>query len=183
MSAPYDLGPMPSDRRMTTIDERLVAAPLAIIFALAADVERWPALLPHYRFVHMLERRSDGGGLVEMSANRDFGPLPWPTWWTSTMSVSSPRGAALPSIRFRHVRGITTGMDVEWSFAPHDAGTQVRIVHAWNGPPWPMIGEMAARAVIGPLFVHGIATRTLAGLARVAERTMTHDSPTEVASG
>ena len=183
MSTPYALGPMPTASRMTTIDERLVAAPLEVVFVLAVEVERWPALLPHYRFVRMLERRSDGGGLVEMSANRDFGPFPWPTWWTSMMSVSRPEHARSPSIRFRHVRGITTGMEVEWSFASSHAGTHVRIVHAWNGPPWPMIGDVAARVVIGPVFVHGIAKRTLAGLAHAAERTMTHDSSTEVASG
>ena len=35
---------------------------------------------------------------------------------------------------------------------------------------WPLIGVFAATAVIGPVFIHGIASRTLAGLARVAER-------------
>lgn len=169
MTAPYELGPMPLDRRMTTIDERLVAAPLPVIFDLAADVERWPARLTHYRFVRMLERRDDGGGLVEMSATREFGPLPWPTWWTSMMTVARPGRTAEPAVRFRHVRGITAGMDVEWSFDAVGGGTLVRIVHVWNGPPWPVIGDVAARAVIGPVFVHGIATRTLAGLARAAE--------------
>ena len=43
------------------------------IFRLAAEVERWPALLPHYRYVRFIERRSDGGGIVDMSANRPFG--------------------------------------------------------------------------------------------------------------
>jgi hypothetical protein len=74
-----------------------------------------------------------------------------------------------PSIRFHHVRGITTGMDVEWTFADVGGATRVRIVHAWNGPRWPLIGPAAAKSVIGPLFVHGIASRTLAGLARAAE--------------
>ncbi|CAN5714791.1 hypothetical protein BH23GEM1_BH23GEM1_07820 [soil metagenome] len=46
----------------------------------------------------------------------------------------------------------------------------MRIVHAWDGPRWPLIGVYAAQVVIGPVFVHGIASRTLAGLARVAER-------------
>jgi coenzyme Q-binding protein COQ10 len=169
MTAPDALGPMPLDRGMTTVDELLVDAPLPIIFELAADVERWPARLRHYRFVRMLERREDGGGLVEMSANRDFGPLPWPTWWTSIMTVTRPGTPAVPRVRFRHVRGITTGMDVEWSFESVAGGTLVRIVHVWNGPPWPVIGGVAARAVIGPVFVHGIAARTLAGLARAAE--------------
>lgn len=75
-----------------------------------------------------------------------------------------------PSIRFRHVGGITKGMDVEWTFDERSDGTLVRIVHAWDGPSWPAIGVFAATHVIGPVFVHGIASRTLAGLARVAER-------------
>jgi hypothetical protein len=173
--APHALGAMPSDRRMTTIDERLVRAPLDVIFELAAEVERWPAHLPHYRFVRFTERRDDGGGTVEMSANRPFGFVDWPTWWTSLMSVTRPgpsaaSDAAAPSIRFRHIAGVTTGMDVEWSFQAVDGGTFVRIVHVWNGPPVPLLGIAAARGVIGPVFVHGIAARTLAGLAHAAER-------------
>ena len=57
---PLELGSMPVSTEMTTVDERLVRAPLTRIFSLAADVERWPALLPHYRFVRFVERRSDG---------------------------------------------------------------------------------------------------------------------------
>jgi hypothetical protein len=106
-----------------------------------------------------------------MSANRPFGNANWPTMWTSLMSVTAPGGAAPPAIRFRHVRGVTAGLDVEWTFVPVENGTLVRIVHVWNGPSWPLIGELAARGLIGPVFVHGIASRTLAGLARAAERT------------
>jgi hypothetical protein len=157
---------------MRTVDERLVRAPVESIFSLAADVLQWPLHLSHYRFVRFLERQSDGGGTVEMSANRPFGGLNWPTFWTSLMSVTPP-GSALnappPSIRFRHVRGVTSGMDVEWTFDTVPGGTLVRIVHVWNGPRWPLIGDVAARGVIGPVFVHGIAQRTLAGLARAAE--------------
>jgi hypothetical protein len=85
-----------------------------------------------------------------------------------------------PAVRFRHVGGVTTGMDVEWSFTPVAApggalATRVRIVHAWDGPRWPLIGIFAATSVIGPVFVHGIAERTLAGLARVAERAGARD--------
>jgi ribosome-associated toxin RatA of RatAB toxin-antitoxin module len=161
---------MPVGRQMTQVDERLVAAPLERIFRLAAEVERWPALLPHYRFVRFRERRSDGGGVVEMSASRPFGVLRWPTWWTSTMRVHPPGGPVPPSIRFTHIDGVTTGMDVEWSFQATDGGTLVRIVHVWDGPAWPAGSSSAATLVIGPVFVHGIASRTLAGLAAYAER-------------
>jgi len=183
MSAPHALGPMPTDRRMRTVDERLVRAPLTTIFSLAADVLQWPLHLAHYRFVRFHERRSDGGGTVEMSANRPFGAVSWPTFWTSLMSIVPPGAAAPPSIRFRHIRGVTTGMDVEWTFEHAVDGTLVRIVHVWNGPPWPLIGDVAARGVIGPVFVHGIAQRTLAGLARAAERLTDETSRGEVASG
>lgn len=167
---PFDLGPMPTGRQMTTVDEQLVRAPLLSIFNLAADVERWPAILKHYRFVRFVERRRDGGGIVDMSANRPFGLVQWPTWWRSKMQVTRPSANSAASIRFAHVEGVTSGMDVEWTFEEVAGGTHVRIVHLWDGPPIPVVGTSAATMVIGPVFIHGIATRTLAGLAAHAER-------------
>ncbi|HVX41945.1 MAG TPA: SRPBCC family protein [Gemmatimonadaceae bacterium] len=182
MTEPHALGPMPTGWRMTTVDERLVRAPLDVIFRLAAEVEHWPVHLPHYRYVRFHDRRADGGGLVAMSANRPFGVLRWPTWWTSLMSVTEP-GAPRPAIRFRHVGGVTTGMEVEWTFDVREpAATLVRIVHVWNGPPWPLIGSLAARGIIGPVFVHGIAWRTLAGLAHAAERSAASSISTKAES-
>ena len=167
-SAP--LGPMPMDRLVRTVDELLVQAPVASIFELAADVERWPAHLSHYRYVRFTDGDQNGVRVVEMSANRPFGPVDWPTWWTSRMSVVDPTASPRPAVRFTHVAGVTKGMEVEWTFESTRNGTLVRIVHVWNGPAWPMIGELSARYVIAPVFVHGIASLTLAGLARVAER-------------
>lgn len=170
LQPPYELGPVPMARRLITIDEQLVRAPMSRIFEIARLVEHWPAYLSHYRFVRFRSRATDGGGLVEMAANRPFGPIGWPTWWLSEMSVDHDT----PLIRFKHVGGITTRMDVAWEFKAVDGGTHVRIVHTWEGPRWPIIGPFAATAVIGPVFVHGIASRTLAGLAKAAER---NDSP------
>ncbi|MFI5235515.1 MAG: type II toxin-antitoxin system RatA family toxin [Gemmatimonadales bacterium] len=149
---------------MRTVDTRTIDAPVAEVFAAAREVERWPEWLPHYRWVRMLERRIDGG-MVEMAAWRPFPGFRWPTWWVSEMWVDS----AKPAVRYRHVRGITKGMDVEWRFARQDGGTAVTIVHEWTGPGWPLIGRGAAAWVIGPVFVHGIASRTLAGIARHLE--------------
>ena len=171
LSRPFDLGLLPLGRPMETVDEQLVRAPLRPLFELASKVENWPSHLPHYRYVRFRERRTDGGGLVEMSADRPFQlsgtrRINWPTWWLSQMAVDSEK----PAIRFRHVGGITKGMDVEWTFAPTRGGTHVRIVHVWDGPRVPLLGMWAAMFVIGPVFIHGIASRTLAGLAAVAER-------------
>jgi ribosome-associated toxin RatA of RatAB toxin-antitoxin module len=175
LARPFDLGPMPLGSPMETVDEQFVRSPITTLFELVSQVEKWPSHLPHYRYVRFRQRRADGGGLVEMSAYRPFhfidtsrGPLNfnWPTRWLSEMAVDKER----PAIRFRHVGGITKGMDVEWTFGPAAGGTHVRIVHLWDGPRIPVVGTLAATFVIGPVFVHGIASRTLAGLAAVAER-------------
>jgi coenzyme Q-binding protein COQ10 len=150
---------------MRTVDTTRIAAPLERVFRAAESVERWPELLPHYRWVRMLERRPDGG-VVEMAAWRPFGPVGYPTWWVSEMRVDR----AATAVYYRHVRGITTGMDVVWQLERDGDGTAVSIVHEWNGPRWPLVGGAAASWVIGPVFIHGIASRTLAGIKRAVER-------------
>jgi uncharacterized membrane protein len=150
---------------MVTVDTVVIRAPVDRVLDAAADVERWPRILAHYRWVRFLERRN-GGSTVEMAAWRPFGVFRFPAWWVSEMTVDRPAR----EIRYRHVRGITTGMDVVWRLTEQPAGVDVTIVHEWAGPAWPLIGSLAARLVIGPVFIHGIATRTLAGLKRLLER-------------
>jgi ribosome-associated toxin RatA of RatAB toxin-antitoxin module len=150
---------------MRTVDTLWIDAPPERVFGHASDVERWPDILPHYRWVRFLEPRDDGTVVVEMAAYRPFGPLNWPTWWKSEMWVTPDRR----EVRYRHVAGVTRGMDVLWTVAPESAGSRATIVHEWTGPQWPLIGGMAANWVIGPVFVSGIASRTLAGIGRAAE--------------
>jgi hypothetical protein len=174
LAAPFDLGPMPDGCAMEEVDSEYVHVAPRLMFELARDVEHWPKYLSHYRFVKFREKRSDGGGIVEMSAYRpfevrgggvrDLAPIKWPTWWLSEMAVDE----TAPAVRFRHIGGITKGMEVKWTFTPAPNGVHVRIVHVWDGPPWPVVGEFAAVWIIGPIFIHGIASRTLAGLANVA---------------
>ena len=153
--------------------EQFARAPAERVFEIVADVEGWARLLRHYRYVRF-RLRQGAGGIVEMSANRPFvaGLVRWPTWWVSLMEVQQ-RDGVHPAIRFRHIEGITTGMEVEWSFETVTGGTHVTVLHLWNGPSWPVIGGITARLVIGPIFVHGIASRTLAGLALAAEQSET----------
>lgn len=131
---------------------------------MAADVERWPEFLAHYRWVRMHERR-DHGGRVEMAAWRPFGALRYPTWWLSEMEIDE----TTLEIRYRHIGGITRGMDVVWRLELKEGQVEVTIVHEWAGPTWPLLGRIAADWVIGPVFIHGIASRTLAGVKRKAE--------------
>jgi ribosome-associated toxin RatA of RatAB toxin-antitoxin module len=149
---------------MRTVDRTRIAAPFDRVFTAASTVTRWPDMLPHYRWVRLLDE-----GLVEMAAWRPFGLVKYPTWWVSEMTINRPAG----EIRYRHVRGITRGMDVVWKLVENGGGSggavDVEIVHTWDGPRWPLIGRLAANLVIGPIFIHGIASRTLAGIKHAAE--------------
>ena len=102
---------------MRTVDRSRMRAPVERVSSGRAPT--WSAgrsCSRHYRWVRMLERGADGG-VVEMAAWRPFGPLKYPTWWVSEMRVDR----ATPAVHYRHVRGITTGMDVVWRLQPPTA--------------------------------------------------------------
>ncbi len=137
-----------------------IAAPASVIYTFAAEVERWPEILPHYRWVTVLER--DGNRkLVAMAASRDGIPVSWQALQTLD--------AETPAIFFRHVRGVTKGMDVEWRFEAHEGGTTVTILHQLD-LRWPLIGNFVAEQIIGPYFVSNIAGKTLRHIKALAER-------------
>lgn len=148
---------------MRTVDEAQVGADPDSVFAVAADVLRWPDILPHYRWVRLVSGTCEEG-VVEMAAYRPFGVFNWPTWWRSEMRMD----AARREVRYRHIAGITSGMDVLWRVTERNGGSHILLTHDWTGPSWPLIRRPAAEWVIGPVFVHGIASRTIAGVARAA---------------
>jgi uncharacterized membrane protein len=143
------------------------------IYPVAAAVERWPELLPHYRWVRVL-RAYAGCRLVEMAAHRDGIPV---RWW-----AEQRLDPAVPRITFEHVRGVTAGMSVAWSFEPGDAGTLVRIQHDFN-PGWPL-GVWIAQHVIGPFFIENIAGKTLRRIKQLVEGEESNgiDGPTSTGS-
>jgi ribosome-associated toxin RatA of RatAB toxin-antitoxin module len=139
-----------------------------IIFRLAADIARWPALLPHYRWVRVLEQQGEQK-LVQMAAHRDGLPVSW-------TSVQEPRPEER-RILFRHVGGITRGMAVEWRLEPLAADrTRVSIGHDFS-PGWPLIGGRIAQLVIGEFFVRNIAGKTLRRIKTLAEAEQASRSP------
>ncbi|PLT45783.1 SRPBCC family protein [Paenibacillus sp. FSL W8-1187] len=147
---------------MRTYNETAMQASPERVFRLASDVERWPGHLKHYRSVTFRSGEA-GDGIVEMKAYRPFGALRWPVWWVSEMRLEPERGR----IVYRHIEGVTSGMDVEWIVEPHAGGSRAVIVHEWKRPP---VGRLAASGIIGPGFVHAIAERTLLGLKAAAEK-------------
>ncbi len=144
---------------MRTQTEIWMRAPADAIFPLAAEVERWPELLPHYRWVRLLQRHWNRK-IVDMAASRDGIPVSW-----RAVQELHPD---VPRITFRHVRGVTRGMEVAWSFHAQDGGTLVRIEHQLD-LRWPLVGPWIAEHIIGPQFVDNIARKTLRRIRQLVE--------------
>ena len=137
-----------------------IDAPYETVFALAQDVEGWLRLLRDYRWCRVLER--DGTRMVFAMGGWIRG---WPGRWTAVQE-------ALPAerrLRFRHIRGITRGMDVEWRFAPAGETVNVELVHDLT-MRWPLVGRMVGDWIVGPIFVDHITRRTLGAVKAEAER-------------
>ncbi|TMQ64528.1 MAG: hypothetical protein E6K79_07405 [Candidatus Eisenbacteria bacterium] len=136
-----------------------IDAPPDAVFPLVADLPRWPERLPHYRYVRVLSRQN-GETLAAMSARRGVIPVFW-------HAVQTP-DRATRRIHFRHVRGVTRGMEVTWTLEPERGGTRARISHELD-LKWPWIGGWVAEHVIGRGFIDPIAGRTLERFKALAE--------------
>jgi ribosome-associated toxin RatA of RatAB toxin-antitoxin module len=139
-----------------------IEAPARLVFDLARDVERWPALLPHYRDVRVENRSPQGVVTARLLAVRPVVPLLGygiPVAWRSRTWAEEP-GLRL---RFVHLGGATNGMNVTWRIEATPAGCRVSIDHAFDPrvPGW--------AALVNRLFVHPIASRTLASFKAIAE--------------
>ena len=140
----------------------IMHGPLPRIVELAADVERWPEILPHYRWVTLLA----GGGdrkVVEMAARRGRIPLRW----RAVQEID--RSQSPPVITYRHIWGPTRGMDVAWRFQETADGVHVSITHRFH-PPWPLVGNMVTDHIIGPRFIEHVAGLTLSTIKEIVER-------------
>jgi ribosome-associated toxin RatA of RatAB toxin-antitoxin module len=129
----------------------VIRAPKRAIFDTAADLSRWPVLLPHYRSITYLER-GDDRHIVKMAAHRDGIPISW----ISEQVIDRER----LEIRFLHLRAFTKGMAVVWSFDERPDGILVRIVHVLNFRI-PALAPIAD-PIIGGFFIDNIAHKTLA---------------------
>ena len=149
---------------MHTENQIVIHAPPARVFELAAQIERWPEVLRHYRYVRVTDRAVGGdrcSRLVAMGAARSGIPVRW----TSLQHLDPRKG----QIRYRHVGGVTRGMDVVWLIQGHDGSTHVTIVHDLLSPrSWLRIPLVSF--IIGSWFVQSIADATLAGVKAAAER-------------
>ena len=133
------------------------------IFELAAATENWPALLPHYREVRVLERTPNGNRrVVEMAAVRADFPVSgvlFPVRWRSVQVSEPERG----KIYFKHLAGVAAGMWVVWTLEPDWWGRGVRVTIRHDlRYPLPGLNGWFAQDLVGRQFVQAIAGRTLA---------------------
>jgi aromatase len=121
------------------------------IFRLAADIQDWPALLPHYRYMRILEQ-SERVKVADFGASRNGFPVHW-----------RARQELFPEenrIIFQHIGGITRGMWVEWRLEARGDPVHVEIIHDLTYPI-PVLGPLFAHYIVGNLFVSHIANKTL----------------------
>jgi len=105
---------------MHTGNTIIMRAPKERIFETAANLELWPKILPHYRYIHYYEK-SPNRNLVKMAASRSGIPIAW----TSEQIID--RDAL--EVRFVHLKAFTKGMEVVWTFKDTPDGVLVEILH------------------------------------------------------
>jgi ribosome-associated toxin RatA of RatAB toxin-antitoxin module len=128
----------------------IMHAPKMWIFETAANLELWPEILPHYRYIRYLER-GPNRNLVVMAATRSGIPISW----TSEQIIDRER----LEIQFHHLKAFTKGMCVVWTFQDAPAGVLVEIKHdlAFRVN---LLGPIADK-IIGDFFIHNVASKTL----------------------
>jgi ribosome-associated toxin RatA of RatAB toxin-antitoxin module len=135
---------------MHKVNSIIMQAPKSSIFETAANLELWPKILPHYRSIHYLER-SPNRNIVVMAATRSGIPISW----TSEQFIDPDK----LEIRFHHLKAVTKGMRVVWTFQDVPTGVLVEIKHdlAFR------VNFLApiADKIIGDFFIHNIASKTL----------------------
>lgn len=147
------------------------------IFALAATIEDWPRILPHYRAVMLEERAEQADGTIHnVAVMKAWRPLPIgkiPVGWKTILDSN----AETELLHFVHIGGFTRGMDVYWRLTAEGNATRVTISHDFT-LTWPVIGNLVAHRIVGQFFVDGIARRTLAQIkTMVEEGILTHGAP------
>jgi ribosome-associated toxin RatA of RatAB toxin-antitoxin module len=135
---------------MHTGNSIIIQAPKTATFETAANLELWPKILPHYRYIEYLERGPDRN-LVVMAAVRSGIPISW----TSEQIIDRNKF----EIHFHHLKAWTKGMHVVWSFKETPAGVLVEIVHDLRFRI-PLLAPLV-EPIIGRGFIHPVASQTL----------------------
>jgi ribosome-associated toxin RatA of RatAB toxin-antitoxin module len=95
---------------MNLTDEITIRAPFVKIFAVAANLPRWPEFLPHYRSNRFLSQ-TPSGGMVRMSCVSSRINVTW----ISEFRID-PANRQLHFVHRKSTLNATRGMKVTWDF-------------------------------------------------------------------
>jgi ribosome-associated toxin RatA of RatAB toxin-antitoxin module len=135
---------------MHKLNSIIIRAPRISIFETAANLDLWPKILPHYRYIRYLERGSNRN-VVVMAAMRSGIPISW----TSEQIIDRDKF----EIHFHHLKAWTKGMRVVWTFSESGDGVLVAISHDLRFRIPPLAPIM--NPIIGSFFIHDVANKTL----------------------
>ena len=135
---------------MHTGNSIIMRASKMAIFETAANLENWPKILPHYRYIKYLER-GENRNVVMMAATRSGIPISW----TSEQIIDREK----IEVRFHHLKAFTKGMFVVWTFKETPSGVLVEIAHDLNFRVRALAPVM--EPIIGDFFIGHAANRTL----------------------
>jgi Polyketide cyclase / dehydrase and lipid transport. len=133
-------------------------APREYIFETAANLENWPKILPHYRYIRYLERAPERN-VVIMAASRSGIPISW----TSEEIIDRQKC----EIRFHHLKAWTKGMNVVWTFDETPSGVRVEITHDLQFR-FTLLAPLAEK-IIGDFFIRSVADKTLRSMKNYVE--------------
>jgi ribosome-associated toxin RatA of RatAB toxin-antitoxin module len=137
-----------------------------MIFETAANLELWPRILPHYRYIRYLERGADRN-VVVMAAVRSGIPISW----TSEQTIDRNNF----EVRFHHLKAWTKGMHVVWTFKEISGGVLVEIIHELRFRN--RLLAPIAEPIIGDFFIGNIASKTLRGMKKYLETAVSSSRP------
>jgi ribosome-associated toxin RatA of RatAB toxin-antitoxin module len=129
----------------TTSFETTIRADVSTVYMLVAELELWPALIPHIRSARVIQRMGDRR-LVSVRASWRGVPVGW-----RAIQLREPGSGR---VTFRHLMPVSRGTTVTWTVRQIDAETvslsvEQRLKLASFVPARPLVTELLARGV-GP---------------------------------
>lgn len=152
-----------------------ILGPLEKVFGLAEDVIRWPEIMPHYKYVKLLDEygnkkvlemaayvrlgNNDDGEGLDADERRGIVPVKW-----TAIQESIPEERTMT---FFHIKGPMKDMEVEWSFGAveYNNNSIVEINANYTFNRYLLI----AKYTVGNFFIHNPLSKTLACLKEIVE--------------
>ena len=133
---------------MQTGNSIIMHAPREAIFETAANLALWPRSC-RIIATSVISSGSADRNIVVMAAVRSGIPISW----TSELVIDRERMECVSM----HLKALTNGMRVVWTFKETPAGVRVEIVHDLQFPD-PALAPIA-EPIIGGFFIHHVANR------------------------